>query len=223
MKMPPFKFQRERLMYEMSQKTFNPTEQIAEEVQNHRKADYPINPLFLNRWSPRSYSDRIVSEQDLLTVLEAARWTPSAGNRQPWRFIIAKTEEQLQTLRELVQPSHRPWTDKAPAIIVLASYKLKPEGGSNPYHALDTGAAWQSIALQASLLGLSTRAIANFDNEKARQVLNVPEDYDLHLFIPIGYRGEIGDLHEDFRDREKPNDRRPLNEFIIEGKWKSAE
>lgn len=203
----------------MSQKTFSPTEQIAEEVQAHRKADYPVNPLFLNRWSPRSYSDRKVSDEDLFTLLEAARWTPSAANAQPWRFIIAKTEEQLQTLRELVLPSNRLWTDKAPAIIVLASHKLWRDGQPNPYHALDAGAAWQSIALQASLLGVSTRAVASFDHEKAREVLNVPDEYELHLFIPVGYKGDIQSLHENFHDLEKPNDRRPLSESIIEGKW----
>lgn len=203
----------------MSQKTFQPTEQLAEEVEAHRKADHPVNPLFLNRWSPRSYSDRKISEEDLLTVLEAARWTPSAANKQPWRFIIAKTEEQLQAIRQLVLPSNRPWTDNAPAIIVLASYKLWKDDTINPYHALDTGAAWQSIALQATLLGLSTRAVGSFDKEKARIALNVPDDYELHLFIPIGYKGEAEALKEEFREREQPNTRLPLSELIIEGKW----
>ncbi|MDT3428662.1 nitroreductase [Paenibacillus forsythiae] len=203
----------------MSQQTFNPTEQLSEAVKANREADHSINPLFVNRWSPRSFSDRSVSEEDLLTVLEAARWAPSARNGQPWRFLLAKTEEQLQTFRELIFPSNRVWADQAPAIIGLASYKLWEDGQPNRFHAFDTGAAWQAIALQASLLGLSTRAIASFDQEKARTALNVPDDYDVHLLIPIGYQGEADALNEDFRSLEKPNGRRALKDSIIEGKW----
>ncbi|BCG57685.1 nitroreductase family protein [Paenibacillus sp. URB8-2] len=203
----------------MSQQTFNPTQELSEEVEANRQADHPINPLFVNRWSPRSYSDRVVREEDLLTVLEAARWAPSARNGQPWRFVLAKTEEQLQTFRELIFPNNRLWADQAPVIIALASYKLWDDGQPNRFHAFDSAAAWQALALQASLLGLSTRAIASFDQEKARTELNVPDDYDVHLLITLGYKGDPDSVHQDYRDLEKPNKRRPLNESIIEGKW----
>ncbi|AHV95963.1 nitroreductase [Paenibacillus sabinae T27] len=204
---------------QMSQQTFNPTQELSEEVEANRKADHPINPLFLNRWSPRSYADRVVSEEDLLTVLEAARWAPSARNGQPWRFVLAKTEEQLQTFRELVLPSNRLWADQAPVLIALASYKLWDDGQPNRFHAFDTAAAWQALALQASLLGLSTRAIASFDQEKARTALNVPDDYEVHLIIALGYKGDAGSVHENYRELEKPNARRSLSDSIIEGKW----
>lgn len=203
----------------MSQQTFDAVTSLSEEVEASREAGHPVHPLFLNRWSSRAYDNRPVREEDLLTVLEAARWSPSARNQQPWRFVVAKTEEQLQTFRELIFANNRVWADHAPVIIGLASRKVWDDGTPSRYHAFDTGAAWQAISLQASLLGLSTRAIGSFDQEKAREALHIPEDTELHVLIALGYRGSADGLDENFQALEKPNDRRPLSESIIEGKW----
>lgn len=205
----------------MGQNVFDPAKELSREVKESRIAEYPVNPLFLNRWSPKAFSSRKVEEADIYTVLEAARWTPSGGNRQPWRFVIAKTEEELEPLRDSVAATNRVWSDKAPVLIALAAYKLRPDGAGNPYSSLDSGAAWQSLALQATLLGLTTRAIGNFDRDKARKVLKVPEDFDLLLLIPLGYPDEASTLPPELQEKEKPTDRRPLSDsIIVGGEWK---
>ncbi len=208
-------------MHISNDQPFNPAEQLSAEVQAHRKADYPVNPIFLNRWSPRSFLSRKVSDDVLYTVLEAARWAPSSNNLQPWRFIVAKTEEQLKLFQQFINPNNRLWTDRAPVLVLVASDKLRDNGEPNGSHAFDAGAAWGMLAIQASLLGLVTHAVGGFDRAKAREVLDIPEHWELHAVIAIGYRGGIETLDERFHEREKPNSRRPIRESIIEAKAKS--
>ncbi len=131
--------------------------ELLEEVKANRTADYPVHPLFLNRWSARSYLSKPVSDETLYTVLEAARWAPSSSNLQPWRFIVANTEEKLEQIRSFLFPNNRLWADQAPVLIVIASTRVKENGDPQPIHSFDTGAAWAALSLQASLLGLSTR------------------------------------------------------------------
>ncbi|WP_240420716.1 nitroreductase family protein [Paenibacillus periandrae] len=194
-------------------------ESILPEVDAIRKADYPVNPLFLNRWSSRSYETRSVPDDVLYTILEAARWAPSSSNLQPWRFIVARTPEQRKRFEEFIRPNNRLWTDSVPVLLLLASDKLRADGEPNRSHAFDTGAAWASIALQARILGLTTRAVGGYDKDKARIVLDVPDEIELHAVIALGYPGTKKALHESFQDKEQPNGRRPLSESIVDGKF----
>lgn len=191
--------------------------QIHEEVQAHRKSEYPISPLFLNRWSPRAYSNKPVAEQDVYSILEAAHWAPSSYNDQPWRFIVAQTNEQLNVFHQFLSEFNRSWAEKAPVLVLVASKKLRDNGDPNGAHSFDAGTAWGYLALQATLLGLATHAIGGFDRDKARALLNVPDDIELHAVIAIGYQGDAADLPESLQQREIPNQRKPLSEVIIQG------
>lgn len=193
--------------------------EILPEVQGQRKSEYPVSPLFLNRWSTRAFSTRKVSDQDLYTVLDAAHWAPSSYNDQPWRFIVAKTEEQLSTFHSFLNEFNLTWASSAPVLIVVASDKLRENGDPNGAHAFDAGAAWASLAIQATILGLHTHAIGGFDRNKAREILNVPDHIELHAVIALGYLGDKSVLPEAIQQREVPNDRRPLNELVFEGKF----
>jgi nitroreductase len=197
--------------------TVNPVEQLTSEVEKHRKAEHSVNPLFLNRWSPRAYSERKVSDDDLYSILEAAHWAPSSFNDQPWRFIVAKTEAQLKIFHEFLHPFNRAWAEKAPILVLVASSKKRENGDPNGAHAFDAGTAWGYLAIQATLLGLSTHAIGGFDKDKARNLLNVPDDFDLHAVIAIGYRGEKETLDANLQERENPSIRKPLKEVVFEG------
>lgn len=199
-------------------KAFHPALQFDNEVKSNRKPEFEVSPLFLNRWSPRSFTNQKVSEADLHQVLEAARWAPSSNNMQPWRFYIANTEAKLEIFKQFILPFNRTWTDIIPQMILLASAKLTAKGDPNSAHAFDTGSAWTNMALQATMLGLITHAIGGFDHSKARELLQVPDDYELHAVIVIGYQGEKEVLSEALQEREKPNQRNPLADSIVE--WK---
>jgi nitroreductase len=193
----------------------NPTKQVQPEVQNLRKEEHPVSPVFLNRWSPRSYSDKAVSDEALYSILEAARWAPSAFNDQPWRFIIAKTEKQLKIFHEFLHPFNRAWAESAPILLLIASSKTTDTGDLNSAHAFDTGTSWGYLAIQATILGLSTHAIGGFDKEKARRLLGISDEYELHVVVTVGYRGEKDTLVQSLQEREHPSIRRPLHESIL--------
>ncbi|SDC21950.1 Nitroreductase [Paenibacillus sp. UNCCL117] len=192
--------------------------ELQDAVREHRKPEADVTPLFLNRWSPRAFSDRKVSGNDLQAVLEAAHWAPSSYNDQPWRFIVATEEDQLEVFRSFLGDFNKLWATKAPVLIVVASDKLRENGDPNGAHAFDAGAAWGYLALQASLKGLISHAIGGFDREKARQLLNVPDHFELHAVIALGYQGDKNELPEALQAREIPNTRKPLSSVVFEGK-----
>lgn len=206
----------------MSQPVTQPNqllEELLPEVKASRQSKYAVSPLFLNRWSSRSYADRSVPDEVLNAVLEAASWAPSASNNQPWRFLVAKTAEQRQAFESFINPSNRLWTDRAPVLIVLLSKTVNDKGEPNRTHAFDTGAAWGHLAIQAELLGLSTRTIGGFNRDLARSELNVPDEYEIIAITTLGYRGAKELLPEALQEREVPNGRRPLADSVIEGKF----
>ena len=101
---------------------------------NPRVADYPIDSQFLNRWSPRAYTSADISEETVLTFLEAARWAPSSFNSQPWRFIYARRDTpQWEGLLSLLNDFNRSWAEKASAlVIVLSKTTFTPPGAAAP-------------------------------------------------------------------------------------------
>ncbi|MCR8658997.1 nitroreductase family protein [Paenibacillus endoradicis] len=189
--------------------------QYREEVLEHRDAAKPIHPIILNRWSSRSYANESITDEQLYTVLEAARWAPSASNAQPWRFYIAKTQEEKALFQQFINPRNRLWSHKAAVFILVTSAKFNNEGNPQSSHAFDAGAAWATLAFQASALGLNTRAIGGYDREVARRLLTIPDDIELHAVITLGVRGTIEELDENFHEAEKPSPRKALEESIM--------
>lgn len=186
---------------------------------NQRIADYPIADLFLERWSPRSFQEKEIPEEQLLSLFEAARWAPSARNCQPWYFILATSKEERKVFHQFIDEGNLQWAKKVPVLAMLLSKKTARDGEENRYHSFDAGCAWGFLALQAIKNGLKTRAIGGFDREKARELLHIPEDYECQLVIAIGYQGKKEDLPEQFRKQEQPNDRRSVKESIFKGKF----
>ncbi|WEG12355.1 nitroreductase family protein [Pullulanibacillus sp. KACC 23026] len=180
----------------------------------YRHAEHDIDPVYLNRWSPRSFLDKEVPDEVLMRIFEAARWAPSAINLQPWRFIIARTEEDRKKFYSFINERNVMWCEKAPVLALLISDK------EDPKHAFDTGTAWGYLSLQAAREGLVTHAMGGFDGDKARDVLNIPDNFDCQVVIAIGYQGEKEALPEGLKEREQPSDRRPLNETLFEGTFK---
>lgn len=187
-----------------------------------RIADHPIASTFTDRWSPRAFSDQTVSEQQLLTLFEAARWAPSAFNMQPWRFIYARRDTPYwNSLLELLVPANQAWANKAAALVFIVSKTDYQSPGKAPVpfasHAFDSGAAWMSLALQANKQGLITHAMGGFDHERARSILKVPDNYALQAAVAIGYQGDAQQLPQALQEREQPSQRLPLSELIHEG------
>ncbi|WP_163539789.1 nitroreductase family protein [Gracilibacillus sp. YIM 98692] len=181
-------------------------------VHDYRQAEYDIDDLFLERWSPRAFSEKEVDEKTLMSIFEAARWAPSGSNKQPWRFIIARNKEDREKFHQFIMDGNRAWCEKAPALALVIS-----DSEANGSHAFDAGAAWGFLSLQARQKGLITHAMGGFYKDKAREILDIPEQYAIHAVIAIGYQDDVSVLEEKLQEREKPSDRRSLKETIMEG------
>ena len=91
-------------------------------IREYRKPEYDVNPVFLNRWSPRAMSGEGISEEDLMSLFEAARWAPSANNNQPWRFVFARRDTpHWQPFLDLLVDLNRAWAFRAAALVVVVS------------------------------------------------------------------------------------------------------
>ena len=183
----------------------------------HAPALEGVLPQFHQRWSPRAFSDREVGHADLKRVFEAARWAPSSGNAQPWRFIVGlKGSETHEKIVSTLVSSNRDWAPKAPVLILGTTAAVNARGNPNAYAMYDLGAAAVSITLEAAALGLVTHQMGGFDKDAARAALGIPESYALGSVMALGYQDEPASLPtEELVSREvAPRQRKPLSEVV---------
>ena len=191
-----------------------------------RSADHPVDPLFLERWTPRAFDGSQIPEEDLLTLFEAARWAPSAFNSQPWRFLYAlRGGPDWERFLDLLVPFNRSWAQSASVLIYILSDSLPftDKGSGEPTgshtHSYDAGAAWACLALQASLMGYQAHGMSGVDFERARIELSVPERYRIEAAAVVGRIGDPATLPEKLQAREFPSGRRPVAELAFRGGW----
>lgn len=188
-----------------------------------RTPDHPVEPLFVDRWSPRSFSGEPIPDAALQTAFEAARWAPSANNGQPWRFIVSRNGDAAwPVFLGLLATRNREWAQRASALVAIVSHTLIERRGEvvhNGSHSFDTGAAWANFAHQALLLGWHTHGIGGFDREGARFSLAIPDGYAVETIVAIGRQGTLETLHADFHPQEAPSGRRALDQFVFEGRF----
>lgn len=186
-----------------------------------RKADHSVDPLFVDRWSPRAMSGETLSEEELMTLFEAARWAPSSFNEQPWKFMYAmKDDAHWKVFFNLLDDFNQSWCKNAAVLVCLVSAKnFVRNNKPNRNHLSDAGAAWENLALQGHLKGLVVHGMAGYDVEKTRKELQVPDDHEIVHMFAIGKPGTLASLPESLRSMEKPNDRKPLHEFVFKGRF----
>lgn len=183
-----------------------------------RQSDHPVERIFVDRWSPRAMSGEEVSNGELLTLFEAARWAPSSMNNQPWRMLYApRGSRHWPLFFDLLVDSNKVWCAKAAALVVVVSKTTFGSGKACRTHSYDSGAAWMSLALQGSMMGLVVHGMQGFDYDRARIELAIPEEFQVEAMAAIGRPGRIEDLPEQLQAREMPNERRPLVESVCEG------
>ncbi len=196
--------------------------QIAPIVATDRNAEHPVDPLFLHRWSPRAFDGAPLTEAQILTILEAASWAPSAYNAQPWRFVYGlKGTPEFDRLLDLLVPFNQSWAKDAGALVFIISKTHGALGGGEEQpiysHSFDAGAAWGLMSLQAQLLGLHAHGMTGLDFDRAPAALGLPEGYRVEAAAAIGARGDAANLPEGLRQRETPSGRRPLSEIAFRG------
>lgn len=180
-------------------------------------SSHPIHQLLRSRWSPRSFSPQLIEEEKVLSLFEAARWAPSGGNLQPWAFVLTTLgTEPHRRFVEILSGNNQRWAKNAPLLVLSLALRERKDGAPNPWALYDLGQAVANLTVQATHLCLSVRQMGGFDKARARELFEVPGDYDPVTAIAIGYQGRPDDLPEDLREREKTERTRiPLSEFVF--------
>jgi nitroreductase len=188
--------------------------------------DYPIHELLMKRWSPYAFADRPVSNDDLCSLFEAARWAASSYNEQPWRYIVAtkaSPKDYERLLSCLVEPNQA-WAQAAPVLALgCTSLNFTRNGKPNAAAIHDLGLASASLTLEASARGLHVHQMIGILPDKARELYRIPEGVQPLTGLAIGYAAEPSALPEKYRDRDLAvRTRKPLAEIVFSGEWGSA-
>jgi nitroreductase len=183
----------------------------------------PIHDLISQRWSPRAFDPRPIPPKELKCLFEAARWSASSYNAQPWYFIVATKDDpkNFQRILDSFVEFNQAWAKGAPVLAVsVAGTKFAHNGEQNRHALHDVGQAAANLALQAAALGLQVHQMAGILPHKARELFSIPEGYEPVAGIAIGYPGDASSLPDQLRERENaPRERKPLKSFVFTGKW----
>lgn len=177
----------------------------------------PLHPLLHERWSPRGFDTaHRLSPEQLTTLLEAARWAPSASNTQPWRFAVTERGTAAHTaVLDALAPGNQVWAPAASVLIIVAAEKTAPDGTERPWAVYDTGQAVAHLSVQAQHDGLAVHQLGGFDADRIAGLLGTPGLTPL-VVLAVGRRDEFAVLAEPFATRETaPRDRLPLENLLV--------
>ncbi|MDJ0339745.1 nitroreductase family protein [Cryobacterium sp. PH31-O1] len=191
-----------------------------EPAQSTRRAntESPLLDVLAERWSPRSYDKTaVISEAVLTTVLEAARWAPSASNMQPARFIVARRgSASFAKINDALLGFNKAWADTASVLIVNVAKLAIDETRDNPWARYDLGQAVAHLTIQAQSEGLHTHQMGGFDGEAIATAFNLTDDQAVVTVTALGVLGSADDLTPELREREvAPRSRLPLAELLL--------
>lgn len=183
---------------------------------------YPIHPLMQERKSIRAFANTAVEQDKLHSIFEAARWSFSASNQQPWRFVYAHKNQPLwNDLFDALMEGNKPWNANTPVLILALANKYLSNGNAYHYNLHDVGAATMQLNLQAVNLGLQMHPMAGFDKIKAKELLNIPEHLEPVTMIALGYAGEDFTALNEFQQKNETTrgERFLQEEFVLNTKF----
>jgi nitroreductase len=203
-------------------------DQLMTVIEQRNPTEYPVLEVIAKRWSPRAFSSRAIEAHKLRSILEAARWAASSFNEQPWRFLVASKDkpESFEKLLSCLRESNQSWAKAAPVLMLgLAKKTYSNSGGANRHAWHDLGQALAALSLQAAAFDIYVHQLGGIYPDKARELFQVPDDYEVATGLVLGYLGDIKQLPEDLQAKEKRvRSRKALSELVFEGEFgQSAE
>lgn len=181
-----------------------------------RQFNYDIMPEIKDRWSMRAFSEEKIDKEEIMAIIEAARYAPSCFNEQPWRFVIADDDESLKKMRGVLVESNQLWANAAPVLIaILAKKTFAYNSKDNFWHMFDTGTAWGYLTLEAQRRGLATHAMGGFRRAALREAFEVSDEYEIICVVALGKPGEKENLPDSLKAREKPDIRKDTKELLL--------
>ena len=163
-----------------------------------------INELLQKRFSPRTFSEKRVEHEQIIDLLEAARWAPSSMNEQPWRFLIAQKDdpETFNKFLSSLNTNNQIWAKNA-SLFILTMARIDSEITKqiNKHALYDLGNSVAHLTFQAMTMGIYVRQMGGFDPEKTRAIIAVPDNFIPVSVLAIGYKGSPESLLEDLKIR----------------------
>jgi len=184
--------------------------------------DHAVSAPVRERWSPRAFADRPIDEAALDSLLEAARWSPSSRNSQPWRFLVARREDAEGFARMLacLAPGNQRWAKSAAVLMVAVALERDRKGRPLSHGIYDTGQAVAWLTVEATARGLRVHQMGGFDPGAVREAYGVPDQARPITAIALGFPGDPASLDDDLREQElAPRERRPLSELAFRDSW----
>lgn len=176
----------------------------------------PIHPPIAARWSPRAFDpDAEVTAEQLIALLEAARWAATWGHRQPVRYIVGLREDQtFATLAGLLKRGNS-YAHAAGALILVCADEGEDERTAL-YSAVDAGAAIANLSIEAVSRGLIAHPMAGFDVDGARTAFDLPAELRPLAVVAVGALGDYGQVAPEIAERDsRPRERLPLEEIVL--------
>ncbi len=183
---------------------------------------YPIHDLLRNRWSPRAFDQRPVESEKLQSLFEAARWSPSGANLQPWSYIVTTPDapDSFSRLLSTLTERNQRWAQSVPVLMLTLARTVTEDGRPNSWSHYDLGQSIAHLSIEATNRGLSVHQMGGFDVEKARSAFNIPEGFEPVTVVAIGYPGDPDDLADDFKEKELGERlRKEISEFVFKNEW----
>lgn len=181
----------------------------------------PILPILAERWSTLAFMPKPVDQAHVRALFEAARWAASSYNDQPWSFVIAGREQsaEFSRLLGLLMPANQIWAQHAGLLVLTVAKLIGTRTGQPNRHAYhDVGLATQNMVIQAQALGLACHQMGGFDQQRARDELQIPAGHDPVTAIAIGYPGTLADLDPSLHERQQgARTRKPLEQVVFRG------
>ncbi len=195
-------------------------------VNKQATPDHPIHDLLARRWSPYAFAERPVSDDDLRSLFEAARWAASSYNAQPWSYIVATKANpaEFERLLSCLVDGNQPWAKAAPVLgIGCTTLNFAQNNQPNDAAVHDLGLASANLTMEATVRGLSVHQMIGILPDKARELYRIPAGVRPLTGIAIGYVADPDVLPEAYRPRDlAPRQRKPLAEFVFGGQWGTA-
>lgn len=191
---------------------------------NQRSAHKETAPIFVERWSPRSFRKITIPQEILESIFDAAHWAPSCYNDQPWLFITSSGETDFNRFLSLLNDTNQAWAKNAALIgFIFARKHFAHNGKPNRWGIFDCGAAWMSLTLQTTMHGLHAHGMAGIHYERVYEELGVPEeDYQAICGFAIGLIDRPESLPKEFADREIPSPRHPVEKIWYRGAYQGT-
>ena len=192
---------------------------------NIKKAatDHPILQVLADRWSPYGFENRPVSETDLCSLFEAARWAASSYNEQPWNYLVATRENpaEFERLLSCLVEANQAWAKEAPVLVLgIVSLRFGRNNQDNRAAVHDLGLAAGNLLAEATTRGLSVHHMIGILPDKARELYQIPEQFEAWTAMAIGYKADPAKLPDALRERDMAlRQRKPLNKFVFTGRW----